>query len=72
MSVFRSQAEKFRKEEMTWARRHLIRVEKQEIIDAYHRGLFSQDAYERLLADIDARLLQLESGEVPSEKDRDQ
>ncbi|MEJ2721824.1 MAG: Na+/H+ antiporter, partial [bacterium] len=69
LAEFRSQEEKFRKEEMVWARRHLIQVEKQEIIDAYHRGLFSQDAYEHLLADIDARLLQLESGEGPSEAD---
>jgi CPA1 family monovalent cation:H+ antiporter len=68
---FRSEEKKFRREEMTWARRHLIQVERQEIIEAFHRGLFSQDAYERLLADIDARLLLLESGAGPPEEEID-
>lgn len=50
-------------EEMQWARRHLLVVEKKQVIDAFHRGVLNQDAYEKLLADIDARLLRVESGE---------
>ncbi|MDD4914465.1 MAG: hypothetical protein PHW13_05430 [Methylococcales bacterium] len=31
------------------------------MIDAFHRGLISQDVQEKLLADIDVQLLHLES-----------
>jgi len=48
-------------EELDWARRHLLLVEKNEVLDAFHRGVLSQEVEERLLADIDARLLRLES-----------
>ncbi len=51
-------------EELEWARRHLLLTEKKRVIDAFHQGLLGQDIYEKLLADIDARLLQLESGET--------
>jgi CPA1 family monovalent cation:H+ antiporter len=50
-------------EELRWARRHLLLVEKEEVIDAFHHGVLSQAVQEKLLADIDARLLRLESGE---------
>ena len=33
------------------------------MIDAFHRGLISQAVQEKLLADIDAQLLRLESEE---------
>jgi hypothetical protein len=48
-------------EEVQWARRHLLLVEKGVVIDAFHRGHFSQTVQEKLLADIDAQLLRLES-----------
>ncbi|MEO8326072.1 MAG: Na+/H+ antiporter [Nitrospirota bacterium] len=51
-------------EELQWARRHLLQVEKGVAIDAVHRGLLSQTVQETLLADIDAQLLRLESGET--------
>ena len=51
-------------EELQWARRHLLLVEKDAVIDAFHRGLLSQAVQEKLLADIDAQLLRLESGET--------
>ena len=51
-------------EELQWARRHLLLVEKGVVIDAFHRGHISQAVEEKLLADIDARLLRLESGEM--------
>jgi len=50
-------------QELHWLRRHLLLVEKDKLIDAFHEGILSQDSYERLVADVDARLLQLESGE---------
>lgn len=51
-------------EELQWARRHLQLVEKGALIDAFHRGLLSQAIQEKLLADIDAQLLRLESAET--------
>ncbi len=51
-------------EELQRARRHLQSVEKDAVIDAFHRGLLSQAVQEKLLADIDAQLLRLESEET--------
>jgi hypothetical protein len=51
-------------EELQWARRHLLLVEKGVVIDAFHRGHLSQAVQEKLLGDIDAQLLRLESGET--------
>jgi CPA1 family monovalent cation:H+ antiporter len=51
-------------EELQWARRHLLLVEKGVVIDAFHRGYLNQAVQEKLLADIDAQLLRLESGET--------
>jgi len=58
-------------EELQWARRHLLMVEKGVVIDAFHRGHLSQAVQEKLLADIDAQLLRLESGETdePNEQE---
>jgi CPA1 family monovalent cation:H+ antiporter len=50
-------------QESQWARRHLLLTEKSHVIDSFRQGVLSQEIYERLLADIDARLLRLESGE---------
>ena len=51
-------------EELQWARRHLLQVEKGVAMDAFHRGLLSQPVQETLLGDIDAQLLRLESAET--------
>ena len=51
-------------EELQWARRHLLLVEKGVVNDAIHHGDLSQKVQEKLLADIDAKLLRLESGET--------
>jgi CPA1 family monovalent cation:H+ antiporter len=48
-------------EETKWVRRHLLLVEKQRVIDAFHEGRMDQEIYEKLLADIDARLLKVET-----------
>ena len=50
-------------QESRWARRHLFFTEKNHVIDAFRQGLLDQAVYEKLLADIDARLLRLESDE---------
>ncbi len=50
-------------QESQWARRHLLLTEKNHVIDSFRQGLLSQEIHEKLLADIDARLLRLESGE---------
>ena len=50
-------------QELQRARRHLQSVEKGAVIEAFHHGLLSQAVQEKLLADIDAQLLRLESGE---------
>jgi CPA1 family monovalent cation:H+ antiporter len=51
-------------EEAQWARRHVLLVQKGVVTDAFHHGGLSQDVLEKLLADIDAQLLHLESGEA--------
>jgi Na+:H+ antiporter len=51
-------------EEVQWARRHLLLVEKGVVLDAFHHGVVSQAVQEKLLADIDAQLLRLETGET--------
>jgi CPA1 family monovalent cation:H+ antiporter len=50
-------------EELQWAHRHLLLTEKNHVIDSFHQGVLSQDVYEKLLADIDSRLLRLETDE---------
>ena len=47
--------------EARWARRHLLLVEKNRVIDAFQEGRLSQQVYEKLLGDIDARLLEEET-----------
>ena len=50
-------------QESQWARRHLLLTEKNQAADSFRQGVLGQEIYEKLLADIDARLLRLESGE---------
>ncbi len=58
-------------EELQQARRHLLLVEKREVMDAFHHGVLNQTVQQKLLADIDARLLRLESGEEESTNGKD-
>ena len=53
-------------EESQWARRHLLLTEKNHASNSFRQGLLDQEIYEKLLADIDARLLRLESGHEES------
>jgi CPA1 family monovalent cation:H+ antiporter len=50
-------------EESQWARRHLLLTEQNHVIETFRQGILDQVIYEKLLADIDARLLRLETGE---------
>jgi CPA1 family monovalent cation:H+ antiporter len=54
--------DELRHEEAHRARRHLLLVEKDRVIELFRRGTVGRETYERLLADIDARLLRLEGG----------
>ena len=56
--------QQFHAEELQLARQRLQLVEKNAVINAFHGGLLSQAAQEKLLADIDAQLLRLESAET--------
>jgi CPA1 family monovalent cation:H+ antiporter len=55
------QQQHLREEEWRRARRHLLLVEKEHVLDALQRGALRRDAFEELMADIDARLWRLES-----------
>jgi monovalent cation:H+ antiporter, CPA1 family len=61
MAEIQPEKEQLDAEEMKWVRRHLLLVEKQRVIDAFHEGRMDQEIYEKLLADIDARLLKVET-----------
>ncbi len=52
-----------RSAELRAVRRHLFQVEKEALIDGLQRGAVGRDAYEELLAEVDARLVRLEEGE---------
>lgn len=58
-----------RDEEMSRARRRLLIVEKDHLADIYHQGGMSQESYEALLADVDARLMRVEGGESGEDED---
>jgi CPA1 family monovalent cation:H+ antiporter len=51
-------------QELFQARQHLLLVERNRIVDAYKQGLLLADVHDRLLADIDARILELESSDA--------
>lgn len=55
--------QQLRGEELLRARRRLLLTERAHAIEAYRQGAFDREIYQRLLADVDARLLQLESGQ---------
>jgi CPA1 family monovalent cation:H+ antiporter len=63
LSSLRIDRQQLRKEEMQRTRRQLLLMERKHLLETFHQGLLSQRVYERLLEDVDARLLQLETGE---------
>ncbi len=64
LDMLHLEKKELKQEESQLAQRHLLLVEKSELIDSFHRGLLSQEVYEKLLAETDAQLIRLESGEV--------
>ena len=54
-------------EDLAQLRRRLLEFEKIRLLEAKRRGTIGQEAFEQLLADIDARFLQLEAGEDEEE-----
>ena len=63
LNSLRIDREQLRREEMQRARRQLLLVERKHLLDSFHQGMLSQRVYERLLEDVDARLLRLETDE---------
>ncbi len=57
------------REELYRVQRHLLLVERARITEAYRQGTLGNRSRERLLADIDARLLKLETDGVPEPKE---
>jgi monovalent cation:H+ antiporter, CPA1 family len=57
--------EDIQSEQLLWVWRRVLLAEKDETIRAYQQGILNHETYNQLLADIDARLLQVESGEKP-------
>ncbi len=53
--------DELRCEELKHIRRHLLQVEKERVIDGFRRGALSEESYEQLLADVDARLVDVEA-----------
>jgi CPA1 family monovalent cation:H+ antiporter len=62
LGSLRIDREQLRREEMERARRQLLLVERKHLLEAFHQGMLSQRVYEKLLEDVDARLLHLETG----------
>jgi hypothetical protein len=56
------EADQLRADELKNARRHLLLVEKDHVLAASRRGDLAADVADALLADVDARLVELESG----------
>jgi CPA1 family monovalent cation:H+ antiporter len=62
-------SEELRADELRRARRHLLLVEKERLIDAARRGALDPGIQEELLADVDTRLLRLDQGDSRPEPD---
>ena len=57
--------EDIQSEELLWVWRRVLLAEKDETIRAYQQGILNHETYNQLLADVDARILRVESGEKP-------
>ena len=63
--------QQIREAELKRVRHQLLMVEKRALIDAHQQARIGDAAYESQAADVDARLLHLESDESTSERDAD-
>ncbi len=66
MDELRIEQADLREEELLRTRRRLLLAERDQAMETYREGLLSDEVYQVLLADIDARLVQLEDGESPA------
>ena len=55
------QGDLLRTEEELRVKRHILNVQKARLLEAYHKGTISKDIYERLSAELDAKLLQIDN-----------
>ena len=55
------QGDILRTEEELRVKRHILNVQKARLLEAYHKGTISKDLYERLSAELDAKLLQIDN-----------
>jgi Na+:H+ antiporter len=68
LGTLRSERDHLHRQDVYQTHHHLLLVEKNRVVDGYQKGLLSPAVHDRLLADIDARLLELESkgdGDAP-------
>jgi CPA1 family monovalent cation:H+ antiporter len=63
LRALQSEHTRLEAEETEAARRHLLLVEKNELLRGRREGVLSDEAFERLVTDVDARLHALERGE---------
>jgi Na+:H+ antiporter len=61
LGKLRSGRDRLHRQDVRQTHHHLLLVEKNRVVDAYQKGLVSASVHDRLLADIDARILELES-----------
>lgn len=61
MTELSIEGESLRIEELCRTRSELLQVEKQAVLDAYRHGKLSRTGSDQLIADLDARLLQVDS-----------
>jgi len=60
VNLLRAERDDLPQEDLRRARRHLLMVEKAQALDASREGLLGNEAYERLIQEIDGRLLALD------------
>lgn len=59
-------SEELQARDLQRVRRHLLESERDRVMQAFHHGTLGRESLQRLLADIDARLLALETAGSPS------
>lgn len=57
-----AQQSHLRDEEILRTRRQLVMLEKKEVMEAFHQGALSRESYQRILSELDRRLLRLDEG----------
>jgi CPA1 family monovalent cation:H+ antiporter len=66
MRKLQADRQPLRERELERVRRHLLITERDQVMRAFQRGALGRRSNDRLVADIDARLMGLDSGEGPA------